>query len=50
MIRDFYADKDEAYRAGCRTLKSISNAITDEKPTEVYSTLRKLGLPKLRGL
>lgn len=50
MIRGFYADKDEAYERVAERKESISNAITDEKPAEVYSTLRKLGLPKLEAL
>ena len=50
MIRDFYADKDETYERVAERKESISNAITDEKPAEVYSTLRKLGLPKLEAL
>lgn len=50
MIRDFYSDKDETYERVAERKESISNAITDEKPAEVYSTLRKLGLPKLEAL
>ena len=49
-IRDFYADNDEILERVAERKESISNAITEEKPAEVYSTLRKLGLPKLQAL
>ena len=49
-IRDFYADNDEILERVAERKESISNAITEENPAEVYSTLRKLGLPKLEAL
>lgn len=50
MIRDFLDEKDEDYEAIAYRKESISNALTNEKPAELYNTLRSKGLPKIDAL
>ena len=50
MIKDFLDEKDEDYEAIAYRKESISNALTNEKPAELYSTLRSKGLPKIDAL